>query len=91
MLESDCVSWGDYAVKLEHELRLIDGVREVRLEGPFGGELRVLVVLDEPADWNARQYVVGQVDQFARQFVHEVGVELQILDPVSAGHVTSCA
>ncbi len=91
MPESACVSYGDYADKLEHELGLLDGVREVRLEGPFGGELRVLVILDESADWNARQNVVGRVDQFARQFVRQVGVDLQIMDPVSAEHITSCA
>ncbi len=44
------------------------------------------MVLDESADWDVRQLVIQGVDDFARKFVHEVGVDVQFVDAASAEH-----
>lgn len=79
------MSFETYADKTGHQLGLIRGVRHASWESSAPGELRFLVVLDE-MDFDVREMVIHHVDEFARDYVEEVGVELCIMDVSSADH-----
>lgn len=73
------VSVEDGLYKLEHELRMLPGVTDVHQTRPVPRELHVLVTLWE-FDWDVRQQVIDIVDDFARTYVEEISVLVDVVD-----------
>lgn len=82
------MSYESYADKAGHQLGLIRGVRHASWEEPRPREIRFLVVLDQQDD-DVRDMVIQFVDDFAREYVHDVGVEVCVMDAASAEHELS--
>lgn len=77
------MSYDAQADKTEHQLSLIRDVCHVSREEPIRGDLRFLVVLDTD-DEDVREMVVQLVDDYARDHVADVSVDVEILDVTTA-------
>lgn len=68
--------------KLAFQLRHITGVADVQVQRG-DHEVEVGVVLAE-YDWDVREFALETVDDFAREHLDEVSVEVHFIDAVSA-------
>ena len=84
------MSYVDYADKLEHELEQVPGVEQVAVVRLGPDDLRFVVVLSS-SEWDVRHQVVQMVDQYAQQYVYEVGVDLEVVEAAHADRLVSCA
>lgn len=62
-------------------------VRHVATAEPVEREFTLTVVLD-PFSWEAHDHVIGYVDDFGRDHLHEVSVTAVVLDVAQAAHLT---
>lgn len=73
----------DGLYKLDHQLRMINGVADVSSDFPGPHELHLIVTLMD-YDWDVRQMVVELVDDFARDHVQDVTVLVDVVDAADA-------
>lgn len=73
----------DGLYKLDHQLRMINGVADVATDFPNPHELHLIVALFD-YDWDVRQLAIELVDDFAREHVQDVTVLVEVVDAAGA-------